>query len=150
MKFPVFLLTILGYTLVYWGCSRSASGEEAGRWLTAPGPWKLREVTVNGKPVFRDGEVIEQFGEVTFSRYMEVVEFLPDGTFRGSFKNDSRPFVFNWTAGEKEVVVSDTVPGSGKWKIPYHTLKQDSFEMNTETTAYDPPNMTRIRLRFGH
>ncbi len=140
---------LLALVFGFAACSRSASRQEAEQWLPAAGgKWKLVEVAVNGKPVYRKGEVIEQFGEVSFSRYMEEVTFLPNGDFSGSFKNDAKPVIFKWTATDSEVIVSDTVPGSGKWNIPYTRLEENAFEMNTETTAYDPPNLTRVRLRF--
>lgn len=141
-------ITALLLACCFAACSRSASREEAEQWLPAAGKWKLREVTVNGKPVYRNGEIIEQFGEVAFSRYMEQVSFLPGGDFTGNFKNDPKPVTFKWVATDSGVVISDTIPGSGSWSIPYNRLEKDAFEMNTETTAYDPPNLTRIRLRF--
>ncbi len=140
---------LLALVLGLAACSRSASREEAEQWLPAAGgKWKLVEVTVNGKPVYSNGEIIEQFGEVSFSRYMEEVTFLPNGNFSGSFKNDTKPVTFKWTARDSEVIISDTVPGSGSWNIPYTRLKENAFDMNTETTAFDPPNLTRVRLRF--
>ncbi|ODS79006.1 MAG: hypothetical protein ABS46_16335 [Cytophagaceae bacterium SCN 52-12] len=148
MRYPAQAISLWLLVCCLAACSRSASREEAEQWLPAAGKWKLREVTVNGKPVYRDGEIIEQFGEVAFSRYMEEVSFLPNGDFTGNFKNDPKPVTFKWTATDSEVTISDTVPGSGSWSIPYARLQENAFEMNTETTAYDPPNLTKIRLRF--
>jgi len=144
MKRFVFLTAI---TLL--ACSSEPDREQAAVWLTAPESWILNEVTVNGQPVYRNGKIIEQFGTVSFSRYMKSVRFNPDGTFEGNFDGDSRVYRFQWVAEDHQVVVSDTVPNSGQWVIPYRTLLSNSFEMETETSAMDPPNLTRIRLRFG-
>lgn len=144
---PLFFLLLLGAGL--WGCTQTATKEDASVWLTAPETWASKEVTVNSKPVFKDGKVIEQFGEVSFSRYMHVVSFGKDGKFRGSFKGDKKEYIFDWVAADNEVVISDTIPNSGKWRVPYQTLTEKSFDMETETTAFNPPHLTKIRLRFG-
>lgn len=130
------------------GCSRTATSEDAKAWLTGSAQWKLNRVTVNGKPVFNNGQPVEQFGETGFDRYMEEVSFLPDGSFQGRFKGDQRLMSFRWEALASEVVVSDTIPNAGKWHIPYRTMSGEAFEMETETNAYNPPALTRIRLSF--
>jgi hypothetical protein len=143
----LFAFSVVLVTMV--GCSKPVSKDEARAWLVKPEAWLLKQVTVNQKPVFKDGEVIEQFGEVSFSRYMEAVSFTEDGRFSGKFKGDHRLVSFQWVSGEDAVLVRDTVPNSGEWVIPYRTLTEESFEMETETTAFDPPNRTKIKLYFG-
>lgn len=144
----LFLLFWLTGCVCVVGCSRGPSAKDAAVWLAAPESWDLKEVVVNGKPVYKDGQVIEQFGEVSFSRYMDKVSFSPGGKFTGRFAGDAKTYVFNWSAQDDAVVVADTVARSGQWTIPYRTLKENSFYMETETTAFDPPNVTRIRLHF--
>lgn len=133
---------------IFIACSRGPSPEQAQGWLTEPESWRLKEVSVNGSPVYRDGKVIEQFGGLTFNRYMKSVIFHPDGKFEGSFEGDSKVYQFSWIAEEEQVIVRDTLPNSGIWKIPYRSLSPKVFDMETETNAYDPPNPTRIRLQF--
>ncbi len=147
---------LAGLLVTLFGCSpKPASPEEARQWLTGTKEWQLSEVKVNGKPTYRDGQVIERPGgpapgEVTFNRFMENVSFMTSGQFIGSFPDDSRMVILLWEASEEGIMVQDTVPNSGSWQIPYQTLTQKSFEMLTESTAYDPPRVTKVALTFKH
>lgn len=132
-------------------CEKKAkNGVEAGEWLTAVKNWKIEEIKVNNKAIFKDGKSIQQFGSVEFSRYMETVNVLKDGRFEGKYNEGVAGTKLKWGAKPEEIVVSaaGTSVKGGNWSIYTKDVTPDHFIMQTSTTAYDFPNTTKIELIY--
>ncbi len=148
------ILVVLSLFAIVLACSSSAdSPEEAREYLLAVPRWGISEVYVNDALNFKDGKEVANFGGVSFSRYMESVQFRPDGAFVGQYAGADTPTMLHWEiVPEKEHIVvtaADTVQDARSgWVITPLNVHKDSFEMTTETAAFDYPRITRIRLKF--
>jgi hypothetical protein len=151
LAWVVLLVWVLGGVLS--GCRQASdSPQEAQARLTAVPAWVLSEVYVNDALTYREGKAIENFGEVSFSRYMEKVTFRPDGVLEGTFPEAPEPVLLSWRidAAAQAIVVgaADTTASGGTWTIPAASVYADAFEMKTQSTAFDYPRVTRILLKF--
>lgn len=132
-------------------CKKGAgSAGEAAAVLTSSPTWYINEIAVNDAVTFKDGKMNQQFGGIDFERYMETVQIKKDGSFTGVFKGDTKPFALKWKTNEKNIsvgAVDESVKG-GEWTIEPEDVRDGSFIMKTQSTAYDYPRMTKIALKF--
>lgn len=148
------ILVFLSFVLILIGCSSSAdSPEEAKEYLLAVPRWGISEVYVNDALSYKDGKEVANFGGINFNRYMESVQFRPNGDFVGQYAGASTSNTMHWAVGPDQqtilVTASDTVQDARSgWYIAPRDVQKDSFEMTTETAAFDYPRVTRIRLKF--
>ncbi len=148
------ILILLSLVYILLSCSSSAdSPEEAKEYLLAVPRWGISEVYVNDALNFKDGKEVANFGGIAFNRYMESVQFRPDGAFVGQYAGADTPTMLHWALAPDQqsilVTAADTVQDARSgWVIAPRDVKKDSFEMTTETTAFDYPRVTRIRLKF--
>lgn len=132
-------------------CDKKAGDSaEAAAWLTAVNTWKIEEIRVNNKPILKDGKVIQQFGGVEFSRYMETVQVKKEGQFEGKYNEGVAGTKLKWAQEKDQIVVSaaDTSVSGGDWYIYTKDVTPQHFIMQTTTTAYDFPNSTKIELWY--
>ncbi len=145
--FLLFLITIVGLD----ACNRPADNvQEAQTRLTAVTKWQIQEIRMDEAPVFKEGKHIPHISGVQFDAYMDWVRFLPDGTFEGHFKDATDTKKFQWEVYPKQNVIAlrDTVAKTGGWNIYPRNVYADNFEMETRSTIYDPPRMTKLTLKF--
>jgi hypothetical protein len=145
--FLAFLITIAGLA----SCNRPADNvQEAQARLTDAPKWQIQEIRMDEAPVFKDGKHIPHISGVQFDAYMDWVRFLPDGTFEGHFKDATDTKKFQWELYPKQNVIAlrDTVAKTGGWNIYPRNVYDDNFEMETRSTIYDPPRMTKLTLKF--
>lgn len=141
---PIFLLILLG-------CNRPAENvDEAQARLTGVSKWQIQEILMDEAPVFKEGKHIPHISGVQFDEYMDWVRFLPDGTFEGHFKGATENKHFQWEKYQKQNVIAlrDTVAKTGGWNIYPRNVYEEAFEMETRSTLYDPPRMTKLTLKF--
>ncbi|GAB3173930.1 hypothetical protein [Telluribacter humicola] len=154
-RFPILSLALLLFSVVVFTACRQAadSPDEAKSRLTSAPQWTLSEIYVNDALTFKDGKKMESFGTITFDRYMEKVQFREDGTFVGHFKGEADPMALRWKVDPAsqtiQVGAADTTTTGGTWTIAPVNVYEDSFEMKTESNAYDYPQLTRIALKFN-
>lgn len=145
--FLLILITIVGLN----ACNRPADNvQEAQTRLTAVSKWQIQEIRMDEAPVFKEGKHIPHISGVQFDAYMDWVRFLPDGTFEGHFKDATDTKKFQWEVYPKQNVIAlrDTVAKTGGWNIYPRNVYADNFEMETRSTIYDPPRMTKLTLKF--
>ena len=145
--FLLILITIVGLN----ACNRPADNvQEAQTRLTAVTKWQIQEIRMDEAPVFKEGKHIPHISGVQFDAYMDWVRFLPDGTFEGHFKDATDTKKFQWEVYPKQNVIAlrDTVAKTGGWNIYPRNVYADNFEMETRSTIYDPPRMTKLTLKF--
>lgn len=145
--FLLILITIVGLN----ACNRPADNvQEAQTRLTAVTKWQIQEIRMDEAPVFKEGKHIPHISGVQFDAYMDWVRFLPDGTFEGHFKDAADTKKFQWEVYPKQNVIAlrDTVAKTGGWNIYPRNVYADNFEMETRSTIYDPPRMTKLTLKF--
>ncbi len=120
--------------------------------------WGIEEVYVNDALSYKDGKKVDNFGGVAFNRYMQSVQFKADGSFVGKYTDQDTPNVMHWeTVPEEGLIIVTAAPDSTNpapdprsgWNIAPQNVREDYFEMTTETAAFDYPRVTRIRLVFG-
>lgn len=133
-------------------CNNSASNpKEAAEKLTGNPKWFINEIYANDAPVFKNGKLVQQFGSVSFERYMETVSFSNDGSFSGYFVGDTKPMTLKWKTNDKNITVFSADPAAakgGEWTIDPRDVSENAFSMKTQSTAYNYPQMTRIELKF--
>ncbi|MEI7582338.1 hypothetical protein [Runella sp.] len=142
-----FLVIIAGLT----ACNRPASDvQEAQKRLTAVPKWQIQEILMDEAPVFKNGKHIPHISGIEFEAYMDWVRFLPNGVFEGHFKDAADTKKFQWELYTKQNVIAlrDTVAKTGGWNIYPRNVYEDHFEMETRSTLYDPPRMTKLTLKF--
>jgi hypothetical protein len=110
--------------------------------------WKIDQILVNDAVTFTDGKMIHQFGGIEFERYMETVQFKPEGKFEGIFKGEVKPMELEWKINEKDVSIAAAGEEGGAWSILPADVTTKSFTMTTRSTAYDYPRMTKVALIF--
>lgn len=145
--FLAFLITIVGLA----SCNRPADNvQEAQKLLTDVPKWQIQEIRMDEAPVFKDGKHIPHISGVQFDAYMDWVRFLPNGVFEGHFKDATDTKKFQWEMYSKQNVIAlrDTVAKTGGWNIYPRNVYADNFEMETRSTIYDPPRMTKLTLKF--
>lgn len=145
--FLAFLITIFGIE----ACSRPAEDvQEAQACLTSVPKWQIQEIRMDEAPVFKDGKHIPHISGVQFDAYMDWVRFLPNGVFEGHFKDatDTKKFQWEMYAKQNVIALRDTVAKTGGWNIYPRNVYKDNFEMETRSTIYDPPRMTKLTLKF--
>jgi hypothetical protein len=135
-------------------CNPAADSPETARtYLLATPDWGIEEVYVNDALNYKDGKAVANFGGVAFSRYMESVQFREDGAFVGKYADKEEATVLHWAIDPATetilVTAADTVQDKRSgWTIAPRNVHEDSFEMTTETAAFDYPRVTKIRLKF--
>ena len=143
---------ILALLCVFVGaCHRPAKDvKEAQTRLTAAPKWYIQEILMDDAPVFKEGKHIPHISGVEFDTYMDWVRFDPSGAFEGHFKGVSETKMFQWEVYPKQNVIAlrDTVAKTGGWNIYPRNVYEDHFEMETRSTIYDPPRMTKLTLKF--
>lgn len=147
-RFILFLGLIVGF----FGCQRPANDVlEAEERITAVPKWQIREILMDEVPVFKDGKHIPHISGVQFDKYMDWVQFKADGSFEGHFKDATDTQVFQWQADERQMVIilSDTINKTGGWYIYPRDVYDDHFAMESRSTVYDPPRLTKLTLKFG-
>jgi hypothetical protein len=124
--------------------------QEAKKILTAMPKWHIKEILIDDAPVFKDGKHLAHLSGIEFKVYMDWVRFLPNGTFEGHFKDSTDTKKFQWEVYEKQNVIAlrDSVTKTGGWNVYPTAVFEDKFEMITRSTAYDPPHLTKVTLRF--
>lgn len=151
-------LIFLSFLLCCAACNSAADSVETAKgYLLASPDWGVEEVYVNGALSYKDGKKVDNFGGVAFNRYMQSVQFEADGSFVGRYTEAEKPNVLHWEALPQEKLIIVTAapdsanpkpdPRSG-WTIIPQNVREDSFEMTTETAAFDYPRVTKIRLVF--
>lgn len=147
-KTLLFLLLLATFS----ACNNSAGNpKEAAEKLTGNSKWHIDEIYANDAPVFKDGKLIQQFGSVSFERYMENVSFTNDGSFSGYFVGDTEPMTLKWKTNEKNITVfsaDSAAAKGGEWTIDPKDVSDASFSMKTQSTAYNYPQMTKVELKF--
>jgi len=143
--FLIFLSTISA-------CNNPASNpKEAAEKLTGNPKWFIDEIYANDAPVFKNGKLVQQFGSVSFERYMETVSFSNDGSFSGYFVGDTKPMTLKWKTNDKNISVFSADPAAakgGEWTIDPRDVSDNAFNMKTQSTAYNYPQMTKVELKF--
>lgn len=141
--------------MVLNACNPAAdSPEEAKNYLLGVPSWSISEVYVNDALSFKDGKEVANFGGVSFNRYMESVQFREDGSFVGRYSESDTPTMLHWAidpSGKNILVTAadTTQDARSGWTIAPRNVHEDSFEMTTETAAYDYPRVTKITLKFS-
>lgn len=139
------------FLLILSACSQSADNvQEAVSILTDKPQWRIDEISVNDAITFKEGKMTQQFGSVDFERYMETVELKKDGTFSGVFKGESKPFILKWKENKANITVgaAEADAKGGEWIIEPRDVSSGFFTMQTQSTAYDYPRVTKIALKF--
>ena len=150
---PIGTYLLLLITLV--ACDPAAdSPETAKTYLLATPDWGIEKVYVNDALSYKDGKKVDNFGGIAFNRYMESVQFREDGAFVGKYPDKEEATVLHWAIdpATKTILVTaaDTVQDKRSgWTIAPQNVREDSFEMTTETTAFDYPRVTKLRLIFS-
>ena len=146
--------TYLIILLTFIACNPAAdSPETAKTYLLATPDWGIEEVYVNDALSYKDGKKVDNFGGIAFNRYMESVQFKEDGDFVGRYPDAQDATVLHWAIDPATqtilVTAADTTQDKRSgWTIAPRNVHEDSFEMTTETTAFDYPRMTKIMLKF--
>ncbi len=135
-------------------CNPAAnSPEEARDHLIAASDWGIEAVYVNDALSYKDGKQVPNFGGPVFSRYMKSVQFRESGDFVGKYEGQEKPNVLHWAVDSADGVIlvtaaDTTTDARSGWTIRPESVREDYFEMTTETAAFDYPRVTRIRLAF--
>lgn len=146
------LIWILAGAVSMAACQRSAKNvQEAQQRLTAINRWNIELIAMDEVPVFKDGQHIPHISGVQFDRHMDWLSFHPDGSLEGHFTGDDTTQHFQWKVYVPQNVIAlrDSVTKTGGWNIYPRNVYQDHFEMETRSTVYDPPRVTKLTLRFS-
>lgn len=148
MKRLIFLLIFVSIVLSGYACRQAGDPKDASEKLMAAPKWLIDEIVVNDAVTFKDGKMIEQFGGVSFERYMETVRFNINGSFEGYFIGEPKPTLLQWKTNEKDITIAAAGGKGGAWTVVPEDVTDKTFIMKTQSTAYDYPRMTRIALSF--
>lgn len=146
--------TYLTLLLTLIACNPAADSPETAKvYLLATADWGIEEVYVNEALSYKDGKAVANFGGIVFNRYMERVQFREDGAFVGRYPDKKEATVLHWAIDPETktilVTAADTVQDKRSgWTITPQNVHEDSFEMTTESAAFDYPRVTKIRLKF--
>ena len=147
------LILIPFCVLFLLGCGGAASDtEEAKQLLLRVNKWQIEEIQIDNAPVFKNGKHIPHISGIEFDKYMDWVRFDKSGLFEGHF-NTKIPNItekFQWVVYPKQNVIAlrDTITNTGGWNIFPRMVYRSHFEMEVHSSAYDPPRMTKVSLRF--
>ncbi|TDB66083.1 hypothetical protein [Arundinibacter roseus] len=133
------------------GCKRSSEfTPEARERLLANKRWHIEEIRMNEAPVFKEGKHLPHISGVRFDQHMDWIEFAPDGSCKGHFTetDDIRDFQWKEYPVQNVLALRDSVTKTGGWNIYPRNVYEDSFEMETRSTVYDPPRVSKLSLRF--
>lgn len=133
-------------------CRRSAEDiHEAQKRLTAVDRWYIEQIAMDEAPVFKKGTHLPHISGVRFDRHMDWVRFNEDGSFEGHFTGDSTTQFFQWKVYVPQNVIAlrDSITKTGGWNIYPRNVYEDHFEMETRSTVYDPPRVTKLTLKFS-
>ena len=147
-----YILWLIIGTLGITACRRSAENvEEAQRRLLAADRWYIEQIAMDEVPVFKKGKHIPHLSGVRFERHMDWVVFHEDGSFEGHFTGDSTTQRFQWKVYVPQNVIAlrDSATNTGGWNIYPRNVYKDHFEMETRSTVYDPPRVTKLTLKFN-
>jgi hypothetical protein len=139
------------FLLLFMACHRPADNvQEAQTRLTSVPKWEIQEILMDEAPIFKNGKSVPHISGVEFDTYMDWVRFLPDGSFEGHFKGSTDTKKFQWEAYTKQNVIAlrDTSTKTGGWNIYPRNVYEDGFEMETRSSVYDPPRVTKLTLKF--
>lgn len=147
-----YLLWSIPCILALVACHRPADDvQEARKRLTEVDRWYIEQISMDEVPVFRKGTHIPHISGVRFDRHLDWVEFEPDGSFVGHFTGDSTTQRFQWKVYVPQNVIAlrDSVTKTGGWNIYPRNVYTDAFEMETRSTVYDPPRVTKLTLKYS-
>ena len=133
-------------------CDRPADDiREAQERLLAADRWQIEQIAIDEAPVFKEGKHIPHISGVRFDRHMDWVKFHPDGSFEGHMTDDDTTQHFQWKVyvPQKVIALRDSATGTGGWNIYPRNVYEDTFEMETRSTVYDPPRVTKLTLKFN-
>lgn len=145
-------LLILGMEVVGFACHRPADDlEEAQKRLLAVDRWQLEQIAMNEVPVFKDGKHLPHITGVRFDRHLDWVKFYPDGGFEGHMTGDDTTQHYQWKVYVPQNVIAlrDSATRTGGWNIYPRNVYEGTFEMETRSTIYDPPRVTKLTLKFN-
>ncbi|GHB70970.1 hypothetical protein [Persicitalea jodogahamensis] len=148
MKYKVLLFV----SLLLTACHRPADDVwEAKARLLAVDRWQLEQIAMDEVPVFKDGKHIPHLSGARFDRHMDWVSFKSDGSFEGHFVGDDTTQHYQWKVyvPTKVIALRDSATGTGGWNIYPRNVYEDAFEMETRSTIYDPPRVTKLTLRYS-
>lgn len=146
-----FVLTCL---VLIAACNPVADSPETARqYLLSVPDWRIEAVYINDALSYKDGKQVPSFGGPVFSRYMKSVQFREGGSFVGKYEDKEEATVLRWEVDPKNEVILVTAADSTQdkrsgWTIAPRSVREDSFEMTTESAAFDYPRITKIRLVF--
>ncbi|GAB2786328.1 hypothetical protein GCM10027275_33490 [Rhabdobacter roseus] len=146
-----YLPWFVGFLTLLPGCRQSATDvHEAQQRLTAVPRWYLEEIAMDEVPVLQKGKHLPHISGVRFDVYLDWVQFGPDGSFEGHFKGAESTQRFQWEAYPVQNVIAlrDSVTKTGGWNIYPRNVYEDVFEMETRSTLYDPPRVTKVALKY--
>ena len=147
-----YLILTLAGLLGLTACQRSSETiHQAQQRLLAADRWYIEQIAMDEVPVFKEGKHIPHISGVRFDRHMDWVTFHEDGSFEGHFTGDSTTQYFQWKVYEPQNVIAlrDSVTQTGGWNIYPRNVYEDHFEMETRSTVYDPPRVTKLTLRYS-
>lgn len=149
MKINIWLL--LGLVSLT-ACHRPADDvQEAQKRLLAADRWYIEQIAMDEVPVFKNGQHLPHISGVRFDRHMDWVKFYPDGGFEGHMTGDDTTQHFQWKAYVPQNVIAlrDSATGTGGWNIYPRNVYEGTFNMETRSTVYDPPRVTKLTLKFN-
>ncbi len=141
----------LSILLTLTTCNRPAEDVwEAKTRLLAADRWYLNQIAMDEVPVFKNGKHIPHLSGARFDRRMDWVSFKKDGSFEGHFVGDDTTQHYQWKVyvPTKVIALRDSATGTGGWNIYPRNVYNDTFTMETRSTVYDPPRVTKLALRF--
>jgi len=145
---------LLTFIFLIGACNSAADSPETAReYLLSVPDWRIEAVYINDALSYKDGKQVPNFGGPVFSRYMKSVQFREDGSFVGKYEDKDTPTTLRWAIDSinKVIVVTavdTTTDARSGWTIKPSSVREDAFEMTTESAAFDYPRVTKIRLAF--
>ena len=149
MKFTVWLLCGM---VALIACHRPADDlQEAQKRLLAADRWYIEQIAMDGAAVLKGGKHIPHISGVRFDRHMDWVKFYPDGSFEGHMTGDDTTQHYQWKVYVPQNVIAlrDSATGTGGWNIYPRNVYEGTFEMETRSTVYDPPRVSKLTLKFS-
>ena len=148
MKHNIWLISSI---LILSACNRPADDlQEAQKRLLDTDRWHIEQIAIDEVPVFKEEKHIPHISGVRFDRHLDWVKFYPDGSFEGHMTGDDTTQHFQWKVYVPQNVIAlrASATGTGGWNIYPRNVYEDAFEMETRSTVYDPPRVTKVTLRF--
>lgn len=145
-------IRLISSILISSACHRPADDlQEAQRRLLAADRWNIAQIAMDEVPLFKEGTHLPHMSGVRFDRHLDWVKFYPDGNFEGHMTGDDTTQHFQWKVYVPQNVIAlrDSATGTGGWNIYPRNVYEDTFEMETRSTVYDPPRVTKVTLKFN-